>query len=329
LEITDREELGADLYAPQLAEGGRDRYGLISQTQPGDTVLHYHQSSDGIAGISRVVGRRQQDTILWAAKGTSARSQHTKPYLRPAWLVPLGGYTPLDPPIPQEEIIAKREDIFRLRDQLEAQHGPGLHYPYYRYGADQLRTLQAYMAVFPRELLRLFPALKVQVTAFERLSDDQLPDPPDDPAEPDLYLANEQITVNRSGKVEIDAEALTRANRSHARLQNLLRNRILRAGKTMLPIPGANVDLAWRTGIRGQPVIAEVKSLTPDNEEHQLRYGLGQLVDYIDALESIGNGHRPTGVLFIARAPRRLTWLRKCDRVGIELCWPGHWPQGL
>jgi hypothetical protein len=329
LEITDRPEPGEDLYAPQLAEGGRDRYGLISQTQQGDTVLHYHQPSDGIVGISRVVGGRQHDTIRWAAKGTSARSQHTKPYLRPAWLVPLGGYTSLDPPVLQEEIIAKRADIFRLRDRLEAQHGPGLHYPYYRYGTDQLRTLQAYMAVFPRELLQLLPALKAQVTAFERLSDDQLPDRPDDPAEPALYLANEQITVNRSGKVEIDAEALTRANRSHARLQNLLRNRVLRAGKTMLPVPSANVDLAWRAGTRGHSVIAEVKSLTPDNEEHQLRYGLGQLVDYLDALDNDGDGHRPIGVLFIARAPRRLTWLRKCDRVGIELCWPGRWPQGL
>jgi hypothetical protein len=62
--------------------------------------------------------------------------------------VPLGGYTPLDPPILQEEIVSKRSAVFRLRDRLEAQYGPGLHYPYYRYGSNQLRTLQAYMAVF-------------------------------------------------------------------------------------------------------------------------------------------------------------------------------------
>jgi len=57
--------------------------------------------------------------------------------------------------------------------------------------------------------------------------------------------------------------------------------------------------------------------------------GLGQLVDYLDALENDGNGPRRTGVLFIARAPRRPSWLRKCDRVGIEPCWTCHWPQGL
>jgi hypothetical protein len=227
LEITDREKLGDDLHAPQLAEGGRDRYRLISETEVGDTVLHYHQPSEAIIGISRVVGTRRHETILWASKGTSARSHHIRPYLRAGWLVPLGGYTPLDSPTLQEEIIARRSAVFRLRNQLEARYGSGLHYPYYHYGTDQLRTLQAYMAVFPRELLDLFPNLGAQVEAFERLSDAELPPPAGEPAEPALYLANEQITVNRSGKVEIDPEALTRANRSHAKLQNLLRERVL------------------------------------------------------------------------------------------------------
>lgn len=327
LEITDRERPGEDLHAPQLAEGRRDRYHLISETQVGDTVLHYHQPSEAIIGISRVVGPRRDETILWASKGTSARSHQIRPYLRAGWLVPLGGYTPLDPPTLQEEIIARRSAVFRLRHQLEARYGLGLHYPYYRYGTDQLRTLQAYMAVFPRELLDLFPSLRAQLKAFEQLSDAELPPPVDEPAEPDLYLANEQITVNRSGMIEIDPEALTRANRSHAQLQNLLRQRVLGAGKRLLPVDGANVDLGWRVGTRGQIVIAEVKSLTLDNEEHQLRYGLGQLVDYLDELDN--DGRHPLGVLFIARAPRRMSWVRKCERAGIELCWPGRWPQGL
>jgi hypothetical protein len=327
LEITDREELGQDLHAPQFAERGRDRYRLISETRVDDTVLHYHRPSDGIVGISRVIGPRREEKILWAAKGTSARSHHITPYLRPAWLVPLGGYTPLDPPTLQEEIISKRSQVFELRDRLEAQYGPGLHYPYYRYGNSQLRTLQAYMAVFPRKLLDLFPDLRTQVRAFEELRDAELPQPPDEPVEPDLYLANEQITVNRSGQVEIDPEALTRANRSHAQLQNLLRRRVLRAGKKLLSVPVAKVDLGWRVGTRGQTVIAEVKSITLDNEEHQLRYGIGQLIDYLDELDTAG--HRALGVLFIARSPRRMSWVRKCERAGIELCWPGRWPQGL
>jgi hypothetical protein len=158
-------------------------------------VLHYHQPSDAIVGMSRVAGPRQESTILWAAKGTSSRSRHIKPYDRPAWLVPLVGYVPLDPPTTQQEIIAKRRAVFDLRDQLASQYGSGLHYPYYRYGNDQLRTLQAYMAIFPRELLDVFPNLRMQVQAFERLDHADLPQPPREPEEPALYLANEQITA--------------------------------------------------------------------------------------------------------------------------------------
>jgi hypothetical protein len=327
LEITDREDVGEDLHAPQLAEGGRDRYRLISETQVGDTVLHYHQPSDAIIGVSRVIGPRQERQILWAAKGTYARTHNIRPYSRPGWLVPLGGYTPLGPPTTQAEIIEKRAAVFSLRDELEEQHGRGLHYPYYRYGRDQLRTLQAYLAIFPRELLDLFPSLRTQVEAFEALTDADLPEP-EEPAEPDLYLANEDITVTRSGKIVIDPDALTRANRSHAQLQNLLRGRVLGAGKKLSPVSDtANIDLAWHVGTRGQIVIAEVKSFTEDNEEHQLRYGVGQLIDYLDELEAAD--YRPLGVLFVARPPRRMAWIRKCERAGIELCWPGRWPQGL
>jgi hypothetical protein len=328
LEITEREDLGENLHAPQLAEGGRDRYRLISETRLGDTVLHYHQPSDAIVGMSRVAGPRRESTIFWAAKGTSARSRQIKPYARPGWLVPLAGYVPLDPPTTQEQIIAKRSAVFALRDQLALQYGSGLHFPYYRYGTDQLRTLQAYMAIFPRELLDLFPDLRMQVEAFERLNDAALPQLAKEPEEPALYLANEQITVTRSGQVQIDPDALTRANRSHARLQNLLRKRVLRAGKRLLSVADLpNIDLGWHVGTRGQIVIAEVKSLALENEEHQLRYGVGQLIDYLDELGDAGL--HPLGVLFIARPPRRMTWIRKCGQAGIELCWPGRWPPGI
>ena len=57
------------------------------------------------------------------------------------------------------------------------------------------------------------------------------------------------------------------------------------------------------------------------NEEHQLRYGLGQVLDYMD--EANEAGHVPEGVLFVNRPPRRMTWMRKCRDLNIQLCWPG------
>lgn len=43
LEITDRERLGEDLYAPKAAKGGKDTpgYSLVSHVRDGDIVFHY------------------------------------------------------------------------------------------------------------------------------------------------------------------------------------------------------------------------------------------------------------------------------------------------
>lgn len=325
IEVTDRQDLGDTLHAPQADESGGGRYRLIEEAEPGDTVLHYHRPSGGITAISRVAGAAQDTPITWAAKGTSARSRHVDPYERPGWLVPLTGYTALDPPLPQSEIKQQRHAIFSLRDQLEAEHGSGLHFPYYRYGADDLRTVQAYMAVMPRQLLALFPALQQQIDRFEATPTPAgAPNP--DPDDPDLYFANEDMEVGGTGQVFVDPEAMTRANQAHARLQNALRDHVLYAGGRLHPTPQtANVDLAWRDG-QGRLTIAEVKSLTDQNEAHQLRYGIGQLLDYRDELAD-DDGHQPRCILAIPRAPHRVTWARKCQAAGIELAWPGHWPR--
>lgn len=58
LEATDREDIGANLRAPQRDGGGREnwRYSLFKETRPGDVVLHYDKNRDmgGIVGWSRV-----------------------------------------------------------------------------------------------------------------------------------------------------------------------------------------------------------------------------------------------------------------------------------
>ncbi len=326
LEITDRDELGGDLFAPQAAEGGSDRYRLIRDAAPGDSVLHYHQPSDGIVGISRVNRAAEPDRILWAAKGTSARGRGLRPYWRPAWRVDLTGYTPLDPPLNQGDVVTRRDDVLRVKADLETRYGRGQHFPYYAYRTS-LRTLQAYMADYPRELLALFPALARQVAAFEALSDEQLKDVGLIGKDPQLYVADEDINVAHPGVVHIDPKAMEEANRRHAKLQNLLRRRVADAGRALESLKGvANVDLAWKE--RGSRLaIAEVKGLTDSNEEHQLRYGLGQLLDFLDAAEN--DGYDAGGILFVSRPPRRMAWGRKCERVGVQLCWPGRWPKGL
>lgn len=324
LEITERDDLGENLIAPQEDQGGGNRYWLVTQPTPGDIVLHYHRPSGGIIAISRVAGPPEESTIRWAAKGTASREQHVEPYERPAWLVPLTGYQVLDPPTTQEEVVARRDQILQVKQDLENEHGTGLQFPYNRY-RDGLRTLQAYLALYPRDLLDVFPELASQVSDYEALDPSEIQPPESDPEDPDLFLADEDIAVNHSGQVTIDPDALTRANQSHAAAQNKLRQRVIdRGGKLSKPIDGANVDLAWADK-RGRTTVAEVKSLTATNEAHQIRYGIGQLIDYLHEYEQAGI-QDAIGVLFLARPPARQCWVAKSDWVGIELCWPGKWP---
>ena len=66
-----------------------------------------------------------------------------------------------------------------------------------------------------------------------------------------------------------------------------------------------NFDLAWETG--GTVFVAEIKSITDDNEEEQLRLGLGQVLRYRHRLRGLGYG-QVVAVLVPERAPRDSSW---------------------
>jgi hypothetical protein len=77
-------------------------------------------------------------------------------------------------------------------------------------------------------------------------------------------------------------------------------------------------DLAW---IAGEQVhVAEVKSLTRDNEEHQLRLGLGQVLRYRHVLSIRDQTAR--AVLAVEQAPIDSRWSELCRELGVVLCWP-------
>jgi hypothetical protein len=274
-----------------------------------------------------VAAPKEASRILWAAKGTSARARHIRPYWRPSWKVPLKGYRALEGPLERAVIASKQKAVLRLKDQFEAKYGERSLFPYYRYSPTELRTQQAYLAFFPRSLFGLFPELGRQVASYDALSNVELPAVELDPPDPFLYLANENIDVDHPGTIKVDRAAVVAARREHSRLQNTLRSRALKAKKTLVKPPNdANVDLAWK-GPRSKTTVAEVKSLSYANEVHQLRYGLGQLLDYLD--EFAANGTKANGVLFVSRPPSKFSWLRKCEAMGVELCWPDNWPRGL
>ena len=68
--------------------------------------------------------------------------------------------------------------------------------------------------------------------------------------------------------------------------------------------------------------VCEVKSLTVENEEKQLRLGLGQVLRYRHLLQAKGEIR---AALILERSPTDLSWIELCKRLGVSLAWPGNW----
>jgi hypothetical protein len=164
LEATDREDIGADLRAPELDGGGRPnwRYSLFKETRQGDVVLHYDKGrgAGGIVGFSRVAGPWRPAPIVWAARGTFARERGDVPEERPGYTVPLEGFTRLATPLTLARLRERTEDMRAMLGALERKHrGAALYFPFETAGPRELRLLQGYAFKLPAATLRLFPEL--------------------------------------------------------------------------------------------------------------------------------------------------------------------------
>ena len=118
-----------------------------------------------------------------------------------------------------------------------------------------------------------------------------------------------------------DAEKVERGRKGHMDTQNALAG-FLRERGLEPRSPAANepdFDLAWMVG--ETVFVAEVKSTTPHNEEHQLRLGLGQVLRYWHQL--ITQGKQVVAVLVPEHAPSDPRWIELCRLVEVRMGWPG------
>jgi hypothetical protein len=138
------------------------------------------------------------------------------------------------------------------------------------------------------------------------------------------YRSSAQPAMPRRSRAlaKTDLDALDRATQAHREILDALASHVLSIG--LIPLAPASdlpqFDLAWETP--GARFVAEVKSLPAEGERQQLRLGLGQVLDYQDAMEKLG---KPVvAVLAVEREPRDLAWLRICASHRVELVWPGR-----
>ncbi|HST49589.1 protein NO VEIN domain-containing protein [Jatrophihabitans sp.] len=174
MEITDRDDLGADLFAPTADGSGRPYWGyeLITYVQPGDVIVHWHKTlagEPGIVGWSQATGFYEETDISWQAHGTvGRRAGSLEP--RPAWRMPLLNFTPLARPVLISEVRAWEPELRKVLAQLEVQYPDGrLYFPFGFSDRRELRAQQTYFVKMPREVL--------EILALEDLGDVTGPKP--------------------------------------------------------------------------------------------------------------------------------------------------------
>lgn len=127
------------------------------------------------------------------------------------------------------------------------------------------------------------------------------------------------IVLSRSqDPFSVDPALAERGLQEHTRTQNKLAGVLSNVGiepRRGLP-PGPNFDLAWQKD--GTVFVAEVKSITAENEEHQLRLGVGQVLRYRQCLSALGHD-RVVAVLVPEREPRDSSWRELCQDLGVVL----------
>jgi hypothetical protein len=167
MEITDRDDVGGELWAPKLNAVGGDEwsYNLVSYVQPGDRVFHWRKADRAIVGWSEAVGPLGSDTRSWQARGTAGRTRGV-PTTGPTWVMPLKGLHLLDDPIARADLNGPLyADVVEVLEANEQIVGEPVYAPFQHYGGRELRAQQGYLTKFPVALVALLFPTEAEVGA--------------------------------------------------------------------------------------------------------------------------------------------------------------------
>ena len=319
LEITDRPDIGIDLHCPQRdATGNRTPgYSLIWCVRVDDIVFHYEKDEHAITGWSRAAGQVTEAPTVWLSHRGATRRRLHQERAQPGWWLDLDGPFPLDPPLTLAQIRASASQLRAVLEDLRSHHPGSLYFPFSFYRGIEPRPQQPYLNKLPAEFLELFPVLATAAELARPEAEDQRPR-----TTPSLGTAYREARVSPLSSERqpftVDPALVERGLRGHSDMQNALAEVLRQAGiepRSRLPRE-PNFDIAWET--EGTVFVAEVKSITNDNEEEQLRLGLGQVLRYRHRLQALGHDH-VVAVLAPERAPRDSSWAELCHEVGVAL----------
>jgi hypothetical protein len=137
------------------------------------------------------------------------------------------------------------------------------------------------------------------------------------------FVEDDDTVVPRAAAPSwVDPDLVGRGNRAHKQTRNALAAHLQSLGVRPLDPDSCDppFDLAWLMG--GVLYVAEVKSLTRENEEHQLRLGLGQVLRYCHLLRDRAEDVIP--VLVPESEPRDPEWKKLCAALNGRLAFPPY-----
>ena len=128
--------------------------------------------------------------------------------------------------------------------------------------------------------------------------------------------------MERRRVFEVDPDLIDRGTAAHMDVQDELAEAVRSAGaEPRSPAPhDPQFDVAWQNG--DSAFVVEVKSMTKQNEDRQLRLGLGQVLSYAFLLDWPGTSDVQP-VLAVERPPAGEYWSELCKEHGVILAWPG------
>ena len=266
MEITRRDDIGADLKAPAAARGGgiTASYALVPLVQPGDVVVHYDSRQEAIVAVSIAASAADPAPIYWVARGIYARRAGEQPRWLPGLRVALDQYQQLESPVTLAEIRRHKDAILTLRQRIQADaNGQPIYFPWNPY-QNTLRTFQSYLVKMPQQAVSLFPQLRAAVDQASAHASGVVLTSPTEQAEEAVKDAAGKIARQGRGQgFQLDQETKV-AVEAHA-----MNTAIEFYGKTwdVEDVHGTeSFDLICRRG-DGQVKHVEVKGTTTDGAE--------------------------------------------------------------
>jgi hypothetical protein len=130
-----------------------------------------------------------------------------------------------------------------------------------------------------------------------------------------VFADEEPRNVAESELFSTDPNLLDRALQIHSLTQNTVANWVIE-GSLMPMSPNSiacDFDIAWESDFG--KIVCEVKSLSKENEVHQFRFGLGQVLEYAQKLDA-------SPVLMFSRRPNDSYLITAANKAGVAVLWP-------